>query len=50
MLSLYDSKASQRAFFLDYSYLPRKRGMNLNGTQPSPYACYVIAGRRLGLN
>ena len=39
----------QKAFFLDYSYLPRKKGMNLNETHALMHVIYRC-GRRLGLN
>ena len=39
----------QKAFFLDYSYIPRKKGMNLNETHALMHVIYRC-GRRLGLN
>ena len=39
----------QKAFFLDYSYIPRKKGMNLNETHALLHVIYRC-GRRLGLN
>ena len=39
----------QRAFFLDYSSIPRKKGMNLYETHALMHVIYRC-GRRLGLN
>ena len=42
-------KPLQRAFFLDYSSIPRKKGMNLYETHALMHVIYRC-GRRLGLN
>ena len=42
-------KPLQKAFFLDCSYIPRKKGMNLNETHALMHVIYRY-GRRLGLN
>ena len=42
-------KPLQKAFSLDCSYIPRKKGMNLNETHALLHVIYRC-GRRLGLN